>query len=194
MARERREFKQALARANSTLLSTPERVKYSDDQPRDERGKWTSGGGSSEALSSATAHQADRDWRQANPSQHYGTTLINQYYRVGKEGSLPLVTGSVPTNAFYGSSQIYERVTAPTAVLPGDEIHHLVGGDFLVRNGTALGEVKFPSDQGVFEHNYSGFDKPHDELHAWLLNSGAERLDTPNEQINRRPSSGSYRH
>lgn len=44
---EKRDYKAALARSGSTYLSTPERLKYSPDQPRDEKGQWTAGDESS---------------------------------------------------------------------------------------------------------------------------------------------------
>lgn len=40
-----REFKAALARAGSPLLWPAEVVKYSDDQPRDDHGRWTASDG-----------------------------------------------------------------------------------------------------------------------------------------------------
>jgi hypothetical protein len=37
------EFRAAIARAGSTIMSTPDRVKYSEDQPRDDNGRFAGG-------------------------------------------------------------------------------------------------------------------------------------------------------
>ena len=44
---KKREYKSALARSGTTLMSTPERMKYADDQPRDDAGRWSASGASS---------------------------------------------------------------------------------------------------------------------------------------------------
>lgn len=41
---ERRAYKAALARSVPTLFSTPERVKFSEDEARDDHGRWTTSG------------------------------------------------------------------------------------------------------------------------------------------------------
>lgn len=44
-------MRQLLAESGSVALSTPDRVKYGEDQPRDDRGEWTSDGGAQDAAS-----------------------------------------------------------------------------------------------------------------------------------------------
>lgn len=49
LKRERRQFLKELAAGTSTLLSQPDRVKYSPDEERDDSGRWSGGGGGSPA-------------------------------------------------------------------------------------------------------------------------------------------------
>ncbi len=61
---ERRAYKASLARAHSALLSVPERVKYSEDEPRDPEGRWSADGGDGASagpkLDHLTSEQVDR--------------------------------------------------------------------------------------------------------------------------------------
>jgi hypothetical protein len=70
--------------------------------------------------------------------------------------SVPVLTGHVPSNAYYGSAQIYRPTYAPLALQRGDEIHRLCGGAFVVTKAGAVHEIidTYLADKGAFEKTY----------------------------------------
>jgi hypothetical protein len=62
-----------------------------------------------------------------------GTGTGNHYFRVNAPFEILVKIGLRPAQAFIGSSQILQTLYEPVMTRAGDEIHALVGGDFLVR-------------------------------------------------------------
>jgi len=62
----------------------------------------------------------------------------NHYYQVVEPFRIEVVVGHVPANVYIGSSRAWQALYETVTVRPGDELHRLVGGDFLVRAGVAL--------------------------------------------------------
>lgn len=63
----------------------------------------------------------------------------NEYYRVSAPKKVWIRTGHKPGNHYYGAAQIYDVIGQEITLSPGDELHNLVGGLFVITN------------QGVFE-------------------------------------------
>ena len=61
----------------------------------------------------------------------------NQYFRVIEPFTVEVEVGLAKSQVFIGSSMALEKVYQTVRLRPGDELHLLVGGDFLVRQGEA---------------------------------------------------------
>ncbi len=70
-------------------------------------------------------------------------TLSPSYAQVTEPTPAFLLVGHVPGNTYAGASRAYDPVYREVALQPGDEVHNLPGGVFLVRDGTSLGELRW---------------------------------------------------
>jgi len=61
----------------------------------------------------------------------------NQYYRVIAPFPLLVRDGVEPAQVYIGTSQAMQQLWRSQMAQPGDEIHLLVGGNFIVRDGRA---------------------------------------------------------
>lgn len=68
----------------------------------------------------------------------------NRYYLVSQRVTVAALTGYRPSNVFYGASRAHFPVYDLTLAEPGDEVHDLVGGRFLVRQGGEVVELGVP--------------------------------------------------
>ena len=57
------------------------------------------------------------------------------YWEVDNPFNVYVQVGSKPSNAYYGNSQIYEPVYEKIRLNPGDQIHALAIGDYVIKNG-----------------------------------------------------------
>ncbi len=63
MKRKQREYRAAIARAGSVMMSEPDRLKYSESEARDAAGRWTVSAGGIEGVPADTEHRAlGRRW------------------------------------------------------------------------------------------------------------------------------------
>jgi hypothetical protein len=60
------------------------------------------------------------------------------YYRVVSPFAVEVLVGHKPSNVWLGRSQVIGVVYETVMLRPGDELHCLPGGDFLVRDGEAF--------------------------------------------------------
>lgn len=83
----------------------------------------------------------------------------NQYFEVQVDTPVYIRQGTKPTGHYYGSSQYHTPTYREHWAEPGDQLHFLVGGLFLVQKvtGKAFGaRLVQPGDFSPFEKNYSG--------------------------------------
>jgi hypothetical protein len=74
----------------------------------------------------------------------------NTYWTIDEPGELDVLTGAHrPTGTWYGAAQVSEPVTETVLVAPGDELHVLVGGTFLIIDGSVR-EVSWPGHVGPY--------------------------------------------
>jgi hypothetical protein len=62
----------------------------------------------------------------------------NRYYAVVEPFTVEVRVGVAGTNIYLGRIQPLQDLYQTVALRPGDELHLLVGGDFLVRDGASL--------------------------------------------------------
>ena len=67
----------------------------------------------------------------------YARTIENHYYGVTSPFPVEVRVGLRKSQVFIGSSMALQDLYQTVTVQPGDELHLLVGGDFLIRNGVA---------------------------------------------------------
>ena len=76
----------------------------------------------------------------------------NSYYEVTGEFGCFVKDGYKPSNASYGSAKIFKPNLVAHKAQPGDEIHNLHGGVFLIkRNGTIHRVFATGEQKGAFE-------------------------------------------
>lgn len=88
--------------------------------------------------------------------------MFNKYFRVDAPFRVWCHVGLSDSNAHIGRSQVINTVMEARNAGPGDEIHALVGGTFLVRDGAAW-EISIHAPKHVFEKTY-GRRSPATEL------------------------------
>ena len=68
---------------------------------------------------------------------------MNSYFKFTARVKVPTAGASIPTNCWYGAARVHTTALVMTDAVPGDELHQLVGGTFLVKKkGGACFEVK----------------------------------------------------
>ena len=93
----------------------------------------------------------------------------NHFYRVRKGFPVYVLIGHRKSNCSYGSSMLYGAVYQRTQLKPGDQLHALVGGDFLVKKDGRAYPVRLRlSEKSPFEKSYG---EPRD---LWPLDSLVE--------------------
>lgn len=83
----------------------------------------------------------------------------NQYFEIQIDTPVHVLQGTKPINHYYGSSQFHSPVYNEYWAEPGDQLHFLVGGLFLVQRVTGKAtraRLTPPEDFSPFEKNYSG--------------------------------------
>ena len=74
-------------------------------------------------------------------------SLTSSYSTPVRPINLFVLEGHTPTNTYIGRSQAFANVYSQEQAVPGDEIHELSGGTFLVRDGKVVGETRFTLPQ-----------------------------------------------
>lgn len=80
------------------------------------------------------------------------TGFDRRYYKVTAPFDVYLLTYTAESNTHVGSSMAYSNVYMRTLALPGDEVHHLPGGTFLVRDGHSSFALVALNPKHLFEH------------------------------------------
>ncbi|AOG03019.1 hypothetical protein [Bosea sp. RAC05] len=89
--------------------------------------------------------------------------MHNRYFKVIKPFRIWRSIGISPSNAYVGSSRMLTTVKEARNALPGDEIHALVGGEFLVRGNECWPIGLSPPKESPFEKSY-GLYRPAEML------------------------------
>lgn len=91
--------------------------------------------------------------------------------------------GTSPSNAYFGASRAIDTVHEQTLVQPGDQIHALVGGTFLVRaDGTVeTGRLRLPKPH--FEKSHGGRDSDADLLARMVKAGRCKEISAPAGKI-----------
>lgn len=96
---------------------------------------------------------------------------MNRYYLIDDRAvmqTLPIKMSVKPSNRWYGAFEIYDDVVQQHRAEPGDEVHVLVGGTFLVYDEDTVrvaGEVVFSGDT---------VEQRSRTLQAWLADNATE--------------------
>lgn len=81
----------------------------------------------------------------------------NTYYRVTRAFTVYALVGHSDSNHYYGASMLCGNVYRREQLQPGDEVHALHGGTFVVRpDGELLAVYLTVSEKSPFEKNYGG--------------------------------------
>ena len=88
----------------------------------------------------------------------------NVFYRVAKPLLVLKHRGRCTTNDFVGASMMLRLVKEAVQAKPGDEIHALIGGCFLVDTAGAVSEFSLRTRTGAFERVHGGFVRDQDLL------------------------------
>jgi hypothetical protein len=67
-----------------------------------------------------------------------GRDGLNHYYQVVTPFAVEVLVGHRRSNVSIGTSNVLASIYETITVRPGDELHCLLGGDFLVRKGEAF--------------------------------------------------------
>jgi hypothetical protein len=95
----------------------------------------------------------------------------NTYYTVTRAFTVYALVGHSDSNFHYGSSMVYGNVYRRVELQPGDEVHALVGGTFVLRfDGELLKVCLTITDKSPFEKRYGG------ELERWPLDALQQTL------------------
>lgn len=93
------------------------------------------------------------------------SNMMNTYSLVTEPVDAHIRVGSTPGNTFAGRLQAHETVYQVLTLSPGDEIHALVGGTFLVREGVCRGEITWRlPEKHLFERGGWERNDPPDSL------------------------------
>ena len=79
---------------------------------------------------------------------------MNKYYTADKEFTVLRAIGSKPSNTYIGNSQVIDTVYAKTTVLPGEELHDLVGGLFHIDSEGTPYEIRLTPPVHIFQAKY----------------------------------------
>ena len=80
---------------------------------------------------------------------------MNKFFKVEKPFRVFRHFGTSASNSYVGASQIFNTVMEGVNTRPGDEIHALVGGTFLLR-GNEICELSLVASEAAFEKTYLG--------------------------------------
>jgi hypothetical protein len=86
-------------------------------------------------------------------------TSNNTFFKVTSSFDVFVAVGHAPSNSFYGSSQIFGTVYRKVTLTPGDEIHDLCGGVFVVTGGVAYAATMKIDEKGAFERSYGSVEE-----------------------------------
>jgi len=78
----------------------------------------------------------------------------NKYYEFDEAIRWFRAIGHSASNTYIGSSRAIDTVYEPTTINPGDQVHALLGGTFVVRADGTVEEGKFKLPKHLFEKSY----------------------------------------
>ena len=92
-------------------------------------------------------------------------SLTNEYFSATRPFEAFINRGCTESNTYIGRSQAMATVYSREQVVPGDEVHDLAGGAFLVRDGALVGELRFRlPEKSVLERGPDRDVRPDDAL------------------------------
>jgi hypothetical protein len=78
---------------------------------------------------------------------------MNSYFEVAQPFRIFRHIGVSASNSYVGASRLFATVMEAINARPGDEIHTLVGGTFLIRDG-GIGPISLRAPKPPFEKSY----------------------------------------
>lgn len=80
--------------------------------------------------------------------------MPNKYYTALESFQVLRAVGSKPSNTYIGASRVIDTVYETVDVLPGEEIHDLVGGTFHIDSGGNSHAIRLTEPVHIFEAKY----------------------------------------
>jgi hypothetical protein len=102
----------------------------------------------------------------------------NRYFEVARPFQIYRHVGHSPSNQWIGRSRAITTVMAAENTRPGDVVHSLCGGDFLVR-GDKTFPISLTVPKPLFEHSYGGRQSSHAILDDRAKAGFAKEVDKP---------------
>lgn len=85
--------------------------------------------------------------------------MANRFYVALAPFDILVAVGSKPSNTFIGRSQVIDTIYEARRVMPGEEIHDLVGGTFYVDGDGEPWAARFTHPPHIFEAAYHRGDE-----------------------------------
>jgi len=110
----------------------------------------------------------------------------NAFYRIEEPLLVLKHRGRCTTNDYIGASMMLRLVKEAVLAKPGDEIHALIGGCFLVTKAGDISEFSMRTRGGAFEHSQGGFTRDQDILASLVKTGCMSEIEGPTQRLNYR--------
>lgn len=110
----------------------------------------------------------------------------NAFYRVEEPLLVLKHRGSCTTNDHNGASMLMRLVKEAVLAKPGDEIHAMIGGCFLVTKTGDISEFSLRTRRGAFERAHGGFTRDQDILASLAKVGSLSEIEGPTQKLNYR--------
>lgn len=120
----------------------------------------------------------------------------NAFYRVEEPLLVLKHRGSCTTNDYVGASMMLRLVKEAVLAKPGDEIHALIGGCFLVTKTGDVSEFSMRTRGGAFERAHGGFTRDQDILASLAKAGRMSEVEGPAQKLDYRqnPANEEFEH
>jgi hypothetical protein len=120
----------------------------------------------------------------------------NAYYRVEQPLLVLKHRGSCTTNDHIGASMMMRLVKEAVLAKPGDEVHALIGGCFLVAKDGGVSEFSLRMRGGAFERTHGGFTRDQDILASLAKAGRMVEIEAPVQKLDYRqnPANEQFAH
>lgn len=103
---------------------------------------------------------------------------FNRYFRVNEPFLVLKPLGTCETQTYVGASMALRTVKEAFNAVPGDEIHALMGGTFLVTKEGGVTEISIVKPKHVYESKY-GFRRNGDRLGDFIASGALQSIENP---------------
>jgi hypothetical protein len=110
----------------------------------------------------------------------------NAFYRVEQPVLVLKHRGTSTTNDSVGTAKMLRLVKEAVLARPGDQIHSLVGGCFLVDSVGQVSEFSLRTRGGAFERSHGGFTRDQDILASLAKGGMMSEIEAPKDKFDYR--------